>query len=290
MTAPSRVWVYLRKGVESQPQRARFIQSIFDYFGLHGHVGEVSCHLEDNKLIISDCGKDQVCLKRPSFCPIHCINQEDVQSISDDILQRGVDVGVVTLLKSRDRRVLLTRRAKHLRIFPGIWVPPGGHVEINESLFEAGLREFHEETGLQLDPKECPGQILCLWESVYPPYLSRGLPRRHHIVVYLSISCADNHDVLDERIRLQPEEVEASAWLTEEMVRAIVARDEDATDMEITADLPKTFRAKVLKNSKEEDTDLEMSVLLSKAPLSGQDIERVSTGTKFALARWLNTL
>ena len=35
-------------------------------------------------------------------------------------------MGAVTLLESCDGKVLLTRRASHLSIFPGVWVPPGG--------------------------------------------------------------------------------------------------------------------------------------------------------------------
>ena len=32
----------------------------------------------------------------------------------------GVDVGVVTILETSDTHVLLTRRAKHMRTFPGL--------------------------------------------------------------------------------------------------------------------------------------------------------------------------
>lgn len=42
-----------------------------------------------------------------------------------DVQQRGVDVGVAVLLQTSDERVLLTRRAKELHIFPNLWVPPG---------------------------------------------------------------------------------------------------------------------------------------------------------------------
>lgn len=41
------------------------------------------------------------------------------------VQQRGVDVGVALVLQTSDDRVLLTRRAKELRIFPNVWVPPG---------------------------------------------------------------------------------------------------------------------------------------------------------------------
>ena len=47
--------------------------------------------------------------------------------MSDATRDRGVDVGCALILESSDGRVLLTRRAAHLRTFPGIWVPPGKH-------------------------------------------------------------------------------------------------------------------------------------------------------------------
>ena len=47
-------------------------------------------------------------------------------------------------------RALLTRRAGHLRKFPGQWVFPGGVVEKHESLEEGAVREVFEETGLTI--------------------------------------------------------------------------------------------------------------------------------------------
>lgn len=38
------------------------------------------------------------------------------------------------------------------------------------------------------------------------------------------------------------------------------------------------------------DAALPLSVLLGRVPLTGPDLERVSTGTKFALELWLKTL
>ena len=34
-------------------------------------------------------------------------------------------------------------------------------------------------------------------QSIYPPMLSRGLPRRHHIVTYLLLLSAEPHEQLE---------------------------------------------------------------------------------------------
>lgn len=81
--------------------------------------------------------------------------------------RRRVHVGVAVLaLAEPDGAVLLTRRARHLRIFPGAWVAPGGHVEDGESMEAAAAREIGEEAGIHVEADRLAP--LCLWESTYP--------------------------------------------------------------------------------------------------------------------------
>lgn len=162
---------------------------------------------------------------------------EPALSIPESTKSRGVHVGVAVILESSDSHILLTQRSGHMRSFPGVWVPPGGNIESGESLVHGGLRELCEETGLCLNADLCQdnGQlsvsqeptvrVLCLWESVFPSFLSAGPPRYHHAVVYLHIRVSENKDELQNAIKLDPEEVQACAWLKEEDVRALVSGD-----------------------------------------------------------------
>lgn len=54
---------------------------------------------------------------------------------------------------------LLTKRALTLRAHPGQWAFPGGTVHEGESPLDAGLRELHEEVGMELTPSALFGRL-----------------------------------------------------------------------------------------------------------------------------------
>jgi 8-oxo-dGTP pyrophosphatase MutT (NUDIX family) len=85
----------------------------------------------------------------------------------------------------------------HLHAKLGKWLPPGGHVEPNETPPEAARREVLEETGLEIDfltqenlcvdaphAKSFERPFLCLLENI-PPH--RDTPAHQHMdLIYLA--------------------------------------------------------------------------------------------------------
>eukprot|EP00092_Neocalanus_flemingeri_P041811 GFUD01045540.1.p1 GENE.GFUD01045540.1~~GFUD01045540.1.p1 ORF type:complete len:290 (-),score=50.99 GFUD01045540.1:120-989(-) len=279
-----RILVHLQKNA-SPPVLAKFTECILDSLKIDGHSGQVSCHLKDNKLILSSDTTNEngpkALLTHPPFCPIHCMSEYQATNLPLDISERGVDVGVVVILETSDRNILLTRRAKHMRTFPGIWVPPGGHIEAEEQLLEAGLRELHEETGLNIKKSLKSSRILCLWESVYPYTLSMGQPKRHHIVVYMTVQVEEDKSSLQQCIDLDQGEVDASMWL-DPVLAKLIAHDEVPTDCPQFIEATVVDDAGLLKTVK-----LPAVLMTNKAPDTGADIERISTGTRYAVNQWL---
>ncbi len=55
---------------------------------------------------------------------------------------------IVNALFVQQGTVLLARRSPQRRTYPNLWSFPGGHVEENETLDEALIRELREEVGV----------------------------------------------------------------------------------------------------------------------------------------------
>jgi len=277
-------------------------------------------------------------LTRPSFCPVTNLSEDQKCDLPKDVLERGIATGVAVLVEVRDQ-ILLTRRPQHMRTFPRVWVPPGGHIEVGETFLEAGLRELREETGLELSVDAISStKCLGLWESVYPPTLTSGLPQRHHVVFYILVRVGGKFtEEVEQRLKLDPDETEATVWVDRNLASDIVstmegvdvsflpvakaqevaaiggelatalssghprqleiirlvkssdtyAENEEASRPKIakTTEIP---NAKVAANWRQEKSTMSSSSLLNVARKDGSpDVERVSTGTKYALALWL---
>ncbi|XP_071453230.1 nucleoside diphosphate-linked moiety X motif 17-like [Hetaerina americana] len=233
----ARVSVVLKAaGTQSMTKTAPFLDCIVRYFEPEKHFVTVKCSFEENLLTLHGPVTDIECSRTPVDeastlsvvlqhsveCPFANLTEEDSKLIQQDVTERGVAVGVAVVLESSDNRILMTRRASHLRTYPNAWVPPGGHIELNESFIKAGLRELEEETGVHLDGSLATFRVLCLWEAVYPVLLGLGLPKRHHVVVYLHVLVNKPWQDIHEDIKLDPEEVQACTWLTADIVALLL--------------------------------------------------------------------
>ncbi|XP_062453706.1 nucleoside diphosphate-linked moiety X motif 17 [Rhea pennata] len=287
MAGLAHVLVHVRRGGVGGP--ARFGQSVTGAFcPPHADAAAVSCGLERGRLVLSDAafpGSAETILERPRSCPAKLLGRQPAAAGTPG--DCGVTAGVAVLLQASTRRVLLTRRAAALAVFPDVWVPPGGHAEPGEELLDTGLRELEEETGLRLEAGTFSWRMLGLWESVYPPALSQGLPRRHHVVCYLLLRSAESHERLQARMRPNGSEVSAYAWLEPPVLERIIAEDGAGGAGAVPGALPATLSITELRGGSARAAEVPTATFLNAAPGGGEDGERVGAGTRFALRLWL---
>ncbi|CAL4099913.1 unnamed protein product, partial [Meganyctiphanes norvegica] len=138
-----RIVVYVRRKLNEMFVEADFSTCLMDYFHVDGDVIQVAWTLQDNKILLqpADLSREdnggliskEVSfainrLQHPVYCAVHHFHPKDIYKLPKEIVHRGVDVGVSIILESQEGHVLITRRASHMRTFPNVWVPPGGHM------------------------------------------------------------------------------------------------------------------------------------------------------------------
>ncbi|KAJ1528064.1 hypothetical protein ONE63_007982 [Megalurothrips usitatus] len=286
-------------GKSNNPKIVNFFSCVLDQFTTKGNSAHVVCELANNVFSISQAspsdGPDghhnlsnadptttqsqaqaQALGLHAAHCPVRCLTEQERSSVATSPhATRSVAVAVAVILESSDGKVLMTQRAQHMRSFPKAWVPPGGHLEKDESLFTCGLRELQEETGLSFKSEHVNMSILCLWESVYPMMLPFGLPRSHHIVVYLYTKLPFTSDEIASKIQLDPEEVMAYSWFTSETIMKLRKGEEDYVDVHVLEDAA-TGRFK---------TETRLTSSMFRGGLLWASGETYS-GTQQALTRW----
>ncbi|XP_059231967.1 nucleoside diphosphate-linked moiety X motif 17 isoform X4 [Mustela nigripes] len=262
--AASRVLLLL----SGHPVSPSFVQSVCRLLGAGPGFGSwpTHCGFKRGRLVLSDRpfpgASTTLPLQRPPFCSFVALDQQQLRARGSELpTNRGVDLGVAVILQSSDQTVLLTRRTSTLSLSPNLWVPPGGHVELDE-------------------------------ESAYPPRLSWGLPKYHHIILYLLVVSQESQQQLQARIQPNPNEVSAFMWLGPD-VAAAVATMEDGTETSrhLSQELPPSILIVELKeDGGARPLALPVSTLLRTTPTTDEGKERVSSGTKFALRLWLQHL
>ncbi|XP_028645494.1 nucleoside diphosphate-linked moiety X motif 17 isoform X2 [Grammomys surdaster] len=276
-----------------------FTQSVCGLLGARQGPGpwHTHCSLERGQLVLSSNSfpgaSERLPIQRPLFCPFAALDQQPEVSRTEPLTNRGVDLGVAVILQSSDQTVLLTRRTCTLRISPNLWVPPGGHMERDEEILECGLRELWEECGVQLPQNQISCVLLGLWESAYPPRLSWGFPKYHHLVLYILVISQESQEQLQARIHINPNEVNAFMWLGPDVAAAVAATESGTKTPEpLSQDIPLSVCATELRgDGGTQPLVLPMPILMRTTPtMAEEDKERVSAGTKFALQLWLQHL
>lgn len=86
------------------------------------------------------------CRSPLTVAPIHGRDRETCPACGYTAFHKPAPV-VLAIIEHADRLVLIRRKLDPLA---GYWAPPGGYVELGESLEEAVIREAREESGLEV--------------------------------------------------------------------------------------------------------------------------------------------
>ncbi|MCR4328509.1 MAG: NUDIX domain-containing protein [Patescibacteria group bacterium] len=63
-------------------------------------------------------------------------------------------------------KVLMHKRAENKKNFPGFWIGPGGHVDEEEDVLGAAIREVKEEVGIALDPHNIKLKVIAFHHHI----------------------------------------------------------------------------------------------------------------------------
>ena len=123
-----------------------------------------------------------------------------------EITYVGPKVLVLSLIFAEERILLMKRGVPP---YVGTWVPPGGFVELNESLEAAAARETAEEVGIVLEPGQLvPHAIVSLpaISQVYCSFLT--------VLDRMQVPKASAPEALDARWFTEKDYPSAAMWVT----------------------------------------------------------------------------
>jgi len=109
---------------------------------------------------------------------------------------------VVAVIVDDHERVLLTKRS--IPPFQGMWVMPGGKIELGEPIARALQREVEEEVGLEVEV----GRLIDVFEHVTP-----GEENCHYIILFYRCQ------PLDQKLQHNPDEVLEACWVSRTELR-----------------------------------------------------------------------
>lgn len=110
---------------------------------------------------------------------------------------------VVAVIIDDEERVLLTKRS--ISPFQGMWVMPGGQIDLGEPILTALQREVFEEVGLLVET----GSLIDVFEHVAP-----GEGNCHYIILFYRcrpLACD---------IEYNQQEVQEAAWVPRQQLSA----------------------------------------------------------------------
>ncbi len=111
--------------------------------------------------------------------------------------KQHVVTSVVAVLVDDADRVLLTRRA--VKPFQGLWVMPGGKIDLGEPILSALHREVREEIGIDV----VVGGLMDVFEHLTP-----GPDHDHFVILYYRCRPASRAEVVPN-----PDEVAEARWV-----------------------------------------------------------------------------
>lgn len=118
-----------------------------------------------------------------------------------------INLGVSGIV-SWNGKVLLGRRSE-TESLPGQWCTPGGGVNQGESLNNALVREFKEETGLNVVVADGAADFISVQE--------RMLEHRHTVLIFRVVNIIDNNPLL-----VRSNEFDMLDWFTRDQIMSIV--------------------------------------------------------------------